>query len=359
MTKIDGYVLREAVWPFLFGLAAFTSFLIVNILFVGIDYMNQGIAPAVVAKWMGLNVPEIVVMTLPMATLLGTLLTFGRLSSASEITAMSATGLSLVKIMRPLIIASLVLSVGGVVMNDRVVAPSKREADRVILGNTADILSSVSRDNFYYPVFEAGKTRSMWVASHFDGSTGRLDNVYLFDFGATGLTKFVYARQAIWRGNVWVFEDGYVQQPDPTDFAQIYFTRYTVTNNPPPKEMSAADNPRADKMTLSELRNHIKILRRRGADVRGLTVEYHLKLAIPFACLIFAVIGVPFGLQPNRGGSSVGLGLSIVLIFGFYVLLVVMKSLGQSGVIAPALAAWVPDLTFGAVGVYLVARRSQ
>lgn len=359
VARIDRYILKEAIWPFLFGLAAFTSLLIVNVLFVGIDYLNQGLAPAVVAKWMALNLPEIVVMTLPMATLLGTLLTFGRLSSNSEVTAMWASGLSLTRIMRPLVIASLLVSLGAVALNDRVVAPSKREAERVVLGSPAETLSNVTRDNFYYPVYEAGKARSIWIASRFDGKAGMLSDVYLFDFGGQGLSKVTYGRQALWKGNVWVFEDGYIQQLGASYSVQGYFPRLTVVNNPPPKEMAAPDNPRPDKMTLSELRQHIKILRHRGADVKLLTVEYHLKMAIPFACLVFALVGAPFGLQPHRGGSSVGLGLSIVLIFGFYVLLVVSKSLGQSGVLAPAFAAWLPDMVFGAIGIYLVVRKSR
>lgn len=357
---IDKYILKEVVPPFLFGLAAFTSLLLVNILFTAIDYINQGIAARIVAKWVSLNIPAILVMTLPMSSLLGSLLTFGRLSGHSEITAMLAGGVSLTRIMRSLIILSFILSIATVAFNDRVVSPANIAKEQLMTGNPANTLSNIVKENFQYPIFDSsGRPRYLWMASKFNGTDFSMENVKLFEFSNTDSVKVIVAKTAAWIDNVWQFKDGYFSTLGTDDQAYADFDTHSIINNVPPREMLVEADGKPDNMTLKQLKEYMDILQRRGSDIRVLMVEYHLKIAIPFACLIFTVIGAPFGLQPNRGGSSVGLGLSIVLIFIYYVSMIVSKSMGQNGVIAPMLAAWVPNFIFMALGLFMIARKTR
>jgi lipopolysaccharide export system permease protein len=357
--KIDKYILLEMAWPFLFGLSAFTSLLLVNILFLAVDYLNQGIAFGVVSKWVSYNIPSILVMTLPMSCLLGSLLTFGRLSGNSEISAMWAGGLSLKRIITPVLIVSLLLSVGTVLFNDMVVSKANLKADLLLKGNPADSLANKTKENFYYPIYQDGRPKYIWIASTFNGAESTMENVSLFEFVDNGFARVVTAKNAVWIGNVWYFRDGYVYQFGSVDSYQLQFKEHKVYNNPPPKEMAIEGSSRPEMMNLRELGSYIDVMRKRGSDIRLLLVEYHLKMAIPMACVVFAVIGVPFGLQPHRGGSSVGLGLSIILIFLFYILLIICKSLGQNGILAPILAAWGPNLLFAVVGITLIKKKTK
>ena len=103
-----------------------------------------------------------------------------------------------------------------------------------------------------------------------------------------------------------------------------------------------------------ELDNHIKLLKQEGRDVKELKVSYHQRFSIPLACFIFALVGAPLGLSPNRSGSSIGLGLSIIVIFIYYTLMTVGSALGQSGNLSPWLGAWLQNIIFIIVGFGLL-----
>jgi lipopolysaccharide export system permease protein len=115
-------------------------------------------------------------------------------------------------------------------------------------------------------------------------------------------------------------------------------------------------------MTLKDLKEYIQALRGR-ADMerkfRQARVEFHNKIAVPFSCLVFVLVGAPLGMQPQRSSSSIGIGLSIVCFFLYYVLWYYACLLGQSGQLPEALASWSGNLATGLVGIALVAKASR
>jgi lipopolysaccharide export system permease protein len=93
--------------------------------------------------------------------------------------------------------------------------------------------------------------------------------------------------------------------------------------------------------------------------VRSYIVEYYSRIAIPFSCLVFGLFGIPLGLQPHRTSKSIGLGLSIIFIFIYYLLMTISRSLGENGILLPFAAAWLPNVLFGAVGIMLMVRAGR
>ncbi|MEO1131709.1 MAG: LptF/LptG family permease, partial [Cyanobacteria bacterium J06639_1] len=85
----------------------------------------------------------------------------------------------------------------------------------------------------------------------------------------------------------------------------------------------------------------------------------HEKYSIPFVCLTFALVGAPLGLRPQRTSSSIGLGLSVLIIFGYYLAMFISQALGQVGALGPAIAAWLPNIVGCSIGGFLVYRASQ
>src|SRR5690606_6830080 len=106
-----------------------------------------------------------------------------------------------------------------------------------------------------------------------------------------------------------------------------------------------------EEMSLAELREHIGVLSSQGADVRSLEVQMHLKFSIPLASVVFALVGVPLGIQSHRSASSSGFGLSIIIIFLYYVLMSIGSALGQAGTLPLPLAAWIQNIILGAYGM--------
>ena len=112
-------------------------------------------------------------------------------------------------------------------------------------------------------------------------------------------------------------------------------------------------------MTISELSKQISALKSQLAITNTLKLELYQRYALPLGCLVFALIGAPLGLQPHRASSSMGFGLSVIIILIYYVFLTVCTSLGQAGQIPPLLAAWIPNLIGFAAGFFLIHRASK
>jgi lipopolysaccharide export system permease protein len=116
-----------------------------------------------------------------------------------------------------------------------------------------------------------------------------------------------------------------------------------------------------EEMNIQELRRYIEVIASSGdlQGVRRLQVSLSQKYAIPFACLAFTLIGAPLALRPQRTSSSLGLGLSVLIIFAYYVLLFVSQALGQIGTLGPEVAAWLPNFICSAVGLGLLYRANR
>jgi lipopolysaccharide export LptBFGC system permease protein LptF len=199
--------------------------------------------------------------------------------------------------------------------------------------------------------------------------------------GEREVKSLVEAEKAIWSGkNQWIFYNGRLQvispvnavaprtasarrpaDPDPMrDVREISssFGRMSLEIRKTPRQMMAQQRS-ADEMNFAELRETIRSLKEQGAAakaVREMEVELHNKLAIPFASMVFALVGAPLGLRRLRGGASVGLGLSVLIIFGYYILWHGMRVLGEGGQVPPLLASWLTNTIGLVAGLYLIRR---
>ncbi|MFR8761428.1 MAG: LptF/LptG family permease, partial [Megasphaera lornae] len=125
----------------------------------------------------------------------------------------------------------------------------------------------------------------------------------------------------------------------------------------PEKVQEAQKKP--EELTIRELRQQIRVLTAHGVDVNKLKVEMYNRFALPLASLVCALIGAPLGLQKQRGSSSIGFGISVVTIFIYYSIMTLADALGNGGTIAPAAAAFLPDIICGSVGIFLMIRKMQ
>ncbi|MDH7480728.1 MAG: LptF/LptG family permease [Armatimonadota bacterium] len=363
MKTLDRYILIELIGPFLFGVAAFTSLMFAGKeLFKITELLAEYHAPLLkAAQLVMLHLPSLVVMTLPMAMLLAALLGFGRLSSDSETVALFAGGVSLYRIAVPVIAMSLFVTAGSFVLNEMVVPVTNAQHEAIRRKLTNEPLTS---DKPFWVISANNGITNMvfYVQKGFNASTGTLRNVAIIQYWNNKPAIFIYANEAIWKGdNEWILKNGYSQNLGSGATVIVPFreskTREIKIDKTP--EQLALYQRKYDELSFSQLRDYIRMLQEQGADVSEYRVRLYQKIAVPLASLVFALIGTPLGLRPHRSSSAMGLGLSIVIIFAYWVFTHYMFILGRNGTISPAAASFFPTLVGVVAGIALIVRAAK
>ena len=114
-----------------------------------------------------------------------------------------------------------------------------------------------------------------------------------------------------------------------------------------------------EELTMKELRAQINIMKTQYVDTNKLEAELYQRITVPMASLIFALIGVPLGLQPTRNSSSAGFAMSVIIIFFYYALMTMGNALARSGMVAPLIAVWIPNIVGLIAGAILIRRASR
>lgn len=361
MRILDGYVAKEMVMPMLFGICAFTS------LFVGTDLlrlvtmaMDLGAPLATVGKLFVLRLPQIVVWTFPMAVLLAVLLALSRLSANSEIVAMKTGGLSFYRIAAPALVIGLLMTGLTLVINEAVV-PVANAAYKVTQAEMRGQTLPRVTNNVILKRYKGNLLQWFLYAARFDSQSQVMEDVTMVTLNDGKPGETTYAPRIVWDESGWFMENGVTYFHDDTDeTVTMRFAggRQPVDIGQKPRTIIASQKS-PDEMNIRELSRHIEILRSQGKETHKLEVDWHLKWAIPVASLVFALVGAPLGIQSHRSASSVGFGLSIIVIFIYYVIMTAGSALAQGGYLPPFIGAWLQNIILGIVGLGLMWRAAR
>ncbi len=362
MRILDKYILKELLGPFFFGIAAFSSvFIGTSTLFKIAQYVTKyGASIPTVIKLFFYSLPGIVVLTFPMSMLLASLLAFGRLSGSSEITAMRSGGLSFYRLTVPVMITALVVSMAAIVLNEEVVPAANAGYSYIVRYEIEKNTRPKSQEHIIVKDVKAGQIERLTYAQNFMSDTNTMSKVSVQEFEAGRLVRVESAETAKWDQDRWIMYNGTITDLSAEGKAgrTLKFTEQVMPIDKNPENISQ-EQKKPDEMTMKELKQHIAILKREYAKTSNYEVELYQRIAIPMASFVFALIGTPLGLSPNRSSSSIGLGLSIIIIFMYYTVLTVSGALGQGGAIPPLIAAWLPNIAGTLVGIYLVYKASR
>ena len=361
MTVLDRYVLRELAGPLVSGILAFTGlFLSVDLVQIVRMTAEYGAPMYLTLQLFALRLPQVIVYTFPMAVLLAALLTLSRLSSTSEIVAMKAGTVSFYRIVGPVLAVGLFVSGISLAVEEWVVPAANYEYRRVV---TEDVrggqLPTVSR-NVILKEYQGGILRAFLYASRYDNQAHTMHDVTVVEMERGRPVRTTYASRVVWRGNTWLMEDGVIHVHDDEPGLAIDFrqgTQPVSIGYRPEQVMQAQKSP--EEMTIRELRDHISVLNARSDDAREHVLQLHLKFAIPAASFIFALLAAPLGVQSHRSATSVGFGMSIIVIFAYYILMAVGTALAERGQLHPVAGAWLQNVVLGLVGVILMWRAGK
>ena len=293
-----------------------------------------------------------------MSVLLATLLSLSRLSVTSEIVGY-ANGVSFTRIIMPLLALALFVSVVTFVIQEAVVPEANTQAHRIMIQEIrGGQLPTVTR-HVVVKRFQGGHLDWLLYAGQLDTNTQVLSDVTILRMHQGKPQQTTYAGRVVWENDTWYMEQGRtVIYGDDSAYTMDFGSgKQPIALGHTPQELAAVQKD-PDQMSLAELREHIAILRSQGAEVESLEVKMHLKYAIPLAVWSCPGRGSS-GHTPHRSGTSIGFGLSIIVIFIDYTLMTLGSALGQGGYLPPWLAGWIQNIVLSAFGIVLIVRQSR
>src|SRR6267378_2505666 len=364
MRILTRYILREVTSHALIGAAIFTFVLFTRDLGRILELVVRASAPLPsVAEIFFYTVPLALTYTLPMSVLVGILIGLSRLAADSEITAMRASGLGVWNFLR--IVSIFVVGTWLIALaNGLYWAPKSQAA----LGRLEDQLkgSQISFEVKPRVFYEGFPKLVLYVHDvHTAQGAAAWEGVFLADVSDAANPRVTLARQGIL-----VSEDserlhlhlteGSTHETDPQQPNNYQISTFDQTDIP--IELPATENKSDEPIPLGTMSTWTLRDQARRADpvlARWYLIEFHRRFALPTACLMLALLGVPLGLSSKKGGKSAGFVLTIVLVFGYYSVSVIGASLAREGKLSPALGAWLANLVCLAGGLFLLWRAER
>lgn len=353
---LDRYLSAEFFRMWFTALLAFVViFLVVNLFEKVSKFLEYDVPMGIVVKYYLFMIPYIIKWMNPIAVLLGVLFSLGTLSRNLEITAMTAAGLSLRRIIMPVIVLGLVISAAVFVFGETVVpyADTHKEEIETVYIKRLPLLKTIRRINLAY----RGEEGRFYYIRVFDGIRNQMRDVRIIEKSEAGeLRRLTVAREAIWRGGRWQFRDGSVRTFRGTgDISVKYFDKeYLDVPETPEDFLREEKSPEA--MKFEELATYISDLESSGVSATKERVELYLKISVPLANFIVIFLGAPLALQSHRAGLAYGFGLAILLGFMLWGALAVGRAFGQNGTLPPFIAAFLADAVFGVIGLVMLYR---
>ena len=447
MRILSRYILKAHVGPFVFALSVLTGVLFVNTVARRLpELAGKGLPASVFGKVLLYSLPHIVALTLPMAVLVAVLYAYSSLAADNEVTALKASGVNMLRLLVPVLIAATVLAGGMVWFNDRVLPETNHELKTLLMNIGAKLPTLQMQEQTVNAISGTEQGSRLFIKpGQVDHTSGNMKNVVIYDLSDSQYRRTIYAdsgRLVFNQDTTDLFltlHDGYLLEVgarEPAGLSRVNFARQVsvirgVGNS---LDLSARDEYRSDRelslamlseridSTRSELRatrrelyrqadtavarvlrgaryglpyddqgrlvststgagglpspyfaaapsgdelldvtaSEVRALTNRGEDlqrrINQFRVEYHKKYAIPFACIIFVLIGAPLGVRFPRGGVGMVIAISVTIFGIYYMSLIGGETLGDDGRISPLLGPWGPNFIFGLIALWALTR---
>lgn len=355
------YLTKEIVTPFLLGLLVFTGILLMGRMLRLADMViSKGVPLADVSMLVVYLLPNFAVITIPMALLLAVLLAFSRLSADSEIIAIKASGISLYRLLPPVVLLALCAYLLTAV-NSIYLLPKGNVAFKELLYHVIQGRLSLSLKE---QVFNTSLPGLLIYIEKSDEKSGAISGVMIQDERNPRDIATIFAKT----GSLGIDEkehkiqlnlaNGSIHQSGQKGlYRNLDFQEYDLSVDLA-KTANSFEKNELD-MTLAELRQNLQ----KGGFSKKMTMDMQLeqqrRFALPFACFIFAIVAVPLGIQNRRSGKAAGFSLSIAALLVYYIVQSLGRTLGEKDLLPLPLAVWLPNIIFLSVGIYLFVKAAR
>ena len=374
---IDRWLIAQILPPMLFAISAFTVIsLSVGVMFDLIRKIVEFGLPLFLAiKVLFFSLPNFLVLSFPMAVLLSTLLAYGKLSANSELLALKSLGIKTSRIIAPAIAVSILMTGLTFYFNDNLVPKSNKLAESTLRAGIGSSFSSEEgKGNIMFSRYgsriESATNKPtkintylthIFYASWFENNI--MQGVTVLDFSRQDIQQILKAKSAVFdkENSSWIFSDGSIVSVDQGgQTTNIQFKKYSYPFVEGPLDLARVPKD-ATEMSLKQALEAERIYKETGnlKEIRRIQVRIQEKFTLPFACLVFGLIGSSLGSKSNlRSSKSQGFGLSVILILVYYVMSFVFSSFGVKGVLSPIIATWLPVLISMGGGIYFLRKAS-
>lgn len=356
MNRIDRYTSWLFIGFFIGGLLVFlTIFTAVDAMSTMVNYKN--VAPSSLMNYYLYSFPEIIQKLLPVACLLGTILTISSLNKANELVALFASGMSLLRITTPMLILIVVISIAGYWSADRLLPQATKAKNYVLyyeLKKEPHRFSTVKTDKIWYR-----SKNSIFNIQTLNAKGDKAQGLTMYFFNDDwDLVQMLTARNVTIQGAQWALEDGAVTvfSKDSSFPLTSDFKKKNIVMAEDSKDLQSAGQT-ADMMTQTELKHFIAKNKNAGLDTIAYEVDYHAKVSFAFAGLVMSLLGLPFSVGKARsGGTMLNAGIALALVFAYYVFYSSGVTLGQHGTLPPIVAVWIPNIVMTGLALVLLKR---
>jgi LPS export ABC transporter permease LptG/LPS export ABC transporter permease LptF len=366
---LDEYVMGSFLRNFALVLASLVILFIIFTFFELIGDIIRYRTPLVTVGEYLLNlIPFILSNIVPLCSLVAVLITFGALNRSSELTAMKATGISLYRIVAPMLVVATILSALLFAFDETYLPAANRRQEALL-----SVIKGKPAQTFLRPdrKWMSGQTTGpngsqteptrIFYYQFFDPDRDVFANLTVFEFqpGSFNLTRRIFAQSAHWDATVnrWVFENGW--QRSFSGESVTNYQPFTLSTFPEIHEQPSyfkKEDRQSQEMSYTELSSYIQDLKQSGFDTMRLRVQLDHKIAYPLMTLVLAILAIPFSLFSGKRGSIAGMGTAIGVAISYWVIASVFENLGNVNSLPAVMAAWSPDLLFAIAGSYLLLR---
>jgi LPS export ABC transporter permease LptG/LPS export ABC transporter permease LptF len=359
---LDEYVVREFLGIFLLVLSGFVMLMLVFTFFEDIkDILQRNIPLSTVGEYLINLTPDMLYQITPLAVLIAVLVTFGVLNRNSEIIAMKACGISLYRLVIPIVSIAGLLAVGLFLFDQFYLPQANRRQEalhNIIKGRPPQTVLHPEQ-NWIFGQPRPGEPGRIFYYQFFDHKINEFANLSIFEFDpyTFALSRRIFATRATWdpATGAWNFQNGWQREisgANVTEYRPFLKTSFAEIHEDPGYFTKV--KWQAQEMNFGQLNHYINDLRQSGFDTMRLRVELWHKLAYPLMAVIIAVLAIPFALSMGRRSSLTGIAVAIAVTLAYIVFSDLFEGLGDVNYLPAAMAAWSSDLIFGLVGSYLL-----
>jgi LPS export ABC transporter permease LptG/LPS export ABC transporter permease LptF len=362
---LDEYILREFVAMFALVLAGFVLLMIVFTFFdlVG-DILRNHIALSIVGEYLLNLTPSMLYLIAPLAVLIAALVTFGVMNRNSEIIAIKATGISLYRLIIPIVAISMALAVALFLFDQYYLPQANRRQEalrNVIKGRPTQTYLNPRQKWMMGQKPLPGEPGRIFYYEFYDPDLKEFANLSVFEFDPATfqLTRRIFSKRVVWNADAggWIFESGWerdVEGANVTDYRIFLKTTFPEVRATP--DYFKKEAVPSDEMNFGQLDRYIRDLQQSGFDTKRLSVALWHKLSYPLITVVMAVLAIPFALSMGRRGSITGVAVAIGVALAYMVIDNLFGAMGNVNYLPAAMAAWSADVLFGLAGGYLLLR---
>jgi len=358
MTKLDLYISKKFISTLFFAIIAFVLFFIIVDLIELLDkFIDEQVSLEIGIQYYLYYLPYMIVLIMPIAVLLASLFSIGQLARYNELGAMQTSGLSLYRIIMPLIVIGFGLSVFMYYFGENIIPPANQKHFKIKREYLDKIPRQISGRKNNISILQSEDERTN--IAYFDSEKNIAHDVSVQKYNAGRLLTRIDAKQMILENGQWILVDGISREFNHNGEIVKDFTKMELNDFPFELIDLKKAQKHPDEMNSKELKNFIIQIIHNGADPQKWLVDLYLKFSFPFTNFVIVLFGIPLATLQKRSGAALGFGISLAICFIFFGLVKTFQAFGHNGLLEPILAAWGSNLIFGSIGLFLLIKAKK